>query len=102
MNAFGRLEGVCETLKLVTEALNIQRLDSRDIRKLLDSNAPGAASQPTPNASACEQIVEGGEVLNKLPWSTPCQFGINFFKRLFTLDEHIKGIAQPETHQIQL
>ena len=90
------LESVCETLKLVTEALNIQRRDSRNIRKLLDSNAPEVSAQPTPKASACEQFIEGGEVLNKLPGSTPGKFGINLFKRLFTLDERIRGIAQPE------
>ena len=90
------LESVCETLKLVTEALNIQRRDSRNIRKLLDSNAPEVTAQPTPKASECEQFIEGGEVLKKLPGSTPGKFGINLFKRLYTLDERIKGIAQPE------
>ena len=90
------LENVCETLKLVTEALNVQRRDSRNLRKLLDSNAPEVMAQPTPKASACEQIIEGGEVLNMLPGSTPGKFGINLLKRLFTLDERIKGIAQPE------
>ena len=37
-----------------------------------------------------------GVILNQLPGSTPGNYGINLFKHLFTLDERIKGIAQPE------
>ena len=90
------LRNVCETLKLVTEALSIQRRDSRNIRKLLSSGAPIESASETPGATEAERIVVDGVILNQLPGSTPGKYGINLFKHLFTLDERIKGIAQPE------
>ena len=90
------LRNVCEILKLVTEALSIQRRDSRNIRKLLSSGAPIELASETPCATDCEKIVVDGVILNQVLGSTPGKYGINLFKHLFTLDEQIKGIAQPE------
>ena len=90
------LRNVCETLKLVTEALSIHRRDSRNIRKLLSSGAPKGSASDTPCATDCEKIVVDGVILNPLPVSKSGKYGINLFKHLFTLDERIKGIAQPK------
>ena len=90
------LRNVCETLKLVTEALSIQRRDSRNIRKLLSSGAPIEPASETPGATEAERVVADSVILNQLPGSTPGKYFINLFKHLFTLDERIKGIAQPE------
>ena len=90
------LRNVCETLKLVTEALSIQGRDSRNIRKFLSSGTPIESASETPCATECEKIVDDGVILNQLPGSTPGKYNINLSKHLFELDERIKGIAQPE------
>ena len=74
------LESVCETLKLVTEALNIQRRDSRNIRKLLDSNAPEVAAQPTPKTSACEQFLKEAKCSISCPGARPVNLVLIFLK----------------------
>ena len=79
-----------------TEALSIQRRDSRNIRKLLSSGTPIELASETPCAIDCEKIVVDGLILNQLHGSTTGKYGINLFKHLFSLDERIKSIAQPE------
>ena len=90
------LTNIHSVLKDCVEVMNIQRRESRAIRKYLEqpqmaSNAHVVDSTPV----SCEKVVLNGKVLNDLPGRTPGKYGLNLFKEFFQLSERVKGIAQP-------
>ena len=84
-------------LKDCLDVLNIQRSESRAIRKHLErpqaSNRLQATEELTP--VFCEKVELNGKIMKDLPGKTPGKYGLNRFKEFLNLSERTKGLAQP-------
>ena len=79
------------------EVMNIQRRESRAIRKHLQQPQMSSNAHVVEGSTpvSCDKVVLNGKVLNDLPGRTPGIYGLNLFKEFFQLSEKVKGIAQP-------
>ena len=91
------LTNVHSVLKDCVEVMNIQRRESRAIRKYLEQPQMSSNAHVVEDSTpvSCEKVVFNGKVLNDLPGRMPGKYGLNLFKEFFQLSERVKCIAQP-------